>query len=248
MKVLVVDDEKNAREAIVTLMELYFPDDTIIYQAESVHSAIDVIYKTDPNLLLLDVRLKDGSGFDILKKLGTISIPVIFITAYEEFAIRAFKVSALDYLLKPIDPDELQQAVMKAKQKIEKEKIADRLEVFTRHFKEAESNRRMVLKTADAIFFIQLEDIIYCQAEGAYTRFFLAHEKPILVSRSLGEYEEMINNRHFIRVHQSFLVNMNRVIRYEKGDGGNLIVYQEQSIPVSIRKKETVLDYMNNLH
>ncbi len=248
MKVLVVDDEKNAREAIVTLLELYFPADTIIYQAESVHSAVDVIYKTDPDLLLLDIQLKDGSGFDILRKLDAISIPVIFITAYEEFAIRAFKFSAIDYLLKPIDPDELQQAVLKAKQKIEKERIADRLEVFTRHFKEAESNRRMVLKTADAIFFIQLEDIIYCQAEGAYTRFFLANEKPILVSRSLGEYEEMINSRHFIRVHQSFLVNMNRVIRYEKGDGGNLIVYREQSIPVSIRKKETVLEYMNSLH
>lgn len=248
MKVLVVDDEKNAREAIVTLLKLYFPEDTIIYQAESVHTAVDAIYKIVPDLLLLDIQLKDGSGFDILRKLEVISIPVIFITAYEEFAIQAFKFSALDYLLKPIDPDELQQAVLKAKQQIEKERIADRLEVFTQHFKEVESKRRMVLKTADAIFFIQLEDIIYCQAEGAYTRFFLANEKPILVSRSLGEYEEMINSRHFIRVHQSFLVNMNRVIRYEKGDGGNLIVYREQSIPVSTRKKEAVLEYMNSLH
>jgi len=247
MNILIVDDEKKARETIVEMVKLYAPAEVNIHEADGVSSAVEQIKKVNPDLLLLDINLKDGMGFDVLTKSENKDINVIFITAYEEYALKACKMSALDYLLKPVDPDELEKALLKAYNKTDKEKIFERVQAFMENMKGEKQAKKITLKTSDSIYIINVDDIVYCEADGNYTTFKLMDDRRIVVSKPLGDYEDMINRKEFIRTHQSFLVNMNHVIKYEKGDGGVLITANNQQVPVSTRKKEFVMQYFQNM-
>lgn len=248
MNILIVDDEKKARETISGIIRLYSDKAINIREAASVQEAHTAITKDTPDLLLLDIQLRDGNGFDLLKLINTENISIIFITAFEEYAIRACKVSALNYLLKPVDPDELISAIAKAKQKVEKEKMLERMDTFIQNMSGTTPQiRKIALKSADHISIVNVSDITFCKGEGNYTTFHLVDKRKILVSKSLGEYEETIHNNDFLRVHQSYLVNMNHILRYERGEGGTIITINEEQIPVSTRKKEQVIGYLNNL-
>jgi two-component system LytT family response regulator len=245
---LIVDDEKRARETIKEVIKLYCPEITSVSEADSVPTAVEAIHARNPDLVFLDIRLNDGSGFDVLKHLQDKKPGVIFITAYEEYAIQAFKVSALDYLLKPIDPDDFSAAVKRALQKINEGKFAERMDVFMKNMENASQGvKKMTLKTSDSIHVINIADIVYCEADRNYTNFHLITGEKILVSKSLGEYEDMLPAESFLRVHQSYLVNASHIKRYDKTDGGFLITANEKTIPVSTRKKDQLIQFLAKL-
>lgn len=247
MKILIVDDEKTARENCRMVLSLSGISGLVVHEADSVVSALKEIEDFQPDLLLLDIQLQDRSGFEILQSLAPRYIPTIFITAYNDFALKAFQVSALDYLLKPFDPSELTAAILKAQKRIQNDKIMEQLNVFSQQFKPAEP-KRIVLNTSDALHIVAIEDITYCLADGAYTHFFFTDRKQIMVSKTLAHFESIISSDHFIRTHQSYLVNMRHVTQFDKRNGGFLILPNEIEIPVSTRKKEEVLAHFKANH
>jgi two-component system, LytTR family, response regulator len=172
---------------------------------------------------------------------------VVFITAYNEFAIKAFKYAALDYLLKPVEMEELSRAVNEAIKINNRNGIADKLEMLLQRMKKTEASRKITLKTTEFIYVVPVDSILFCEADGAYTRFYLSDMRKVMVSKSLGEYEALIDDTDFIRTHQSYLVNMNHVIRFDKGLVPSLIMPHDHIVPVSSRKKEQVLNYLNQL-
>jgi two-component system, LytTR family, response regulator len=245
MKILIVDDEKMARENCLMVLSRTGIDNLVIREADSVPGALDAINEFDPDLLLLDIQLHDKTSFDILQTIAPRYIPTIFITAYNDFALKAFQVSALDYLLKPFDPSDLTAAILKAHKRIQNDRILEQLDVFRNQFKSAES-KRIVLNTADMLHIVDVDDITYCLADGAYTHFFFTNRKEILVSKTLAHFENIIDNNHFIRTHQSYLVNMRHVTQFDKRNGGFLILPNSIEIPVSTRKKEEVLAHFKS--
>lgn len=248
MNILVVDDEKRARESVVEVLRMYSKGLRNVYEADGVKSAKEIIGKTALDLVLLDIHLKDGSGFDLIQDIQAANLPVIFITAHQDYAIRAFKASALNYLLKPIDPDELLHSVTKAAILRQQAGFEEKLSVLLEQsMHKNEPPRRIVLRTAESIFVVLVEDIIYCEADKNYTTFHISNRPPILVSGNLGEYEELLSDPRFLRIHQSVLLNLHYIERYEKGDGGFVITRSGQQLPVSSRKKDQLMAYLNNI-
>ncbi len=247
MKILIVDDEKMARENCLIVLSRTGIDNLATREADSVASALKEIADFNPDLLLLDIQLNDKTGFDVLQAISPRYIPTIFITAYNDFALKAFQVSALDYLLKPFDPSDLTAALLKAHKRIQNDKILDQLDVFRQQIKTNEP-KRIVLNTADMLHIIDVDDITYCLADGAYTHFFFTDRKQILVSKTLAHFEGIISSNQFIRTHQSYLVNMRHVTQFDKRNGGFLILPNGIEIPVSTRKKEEVLAHFKANH
>jgi two-component system LytT family response regulator len=189
-----------------------------------------------------------GTGFDLLKKYTEIPFKIIFITAYQDHAVKAFKFSALDYLLKPVNPDELIAAVEKAQEAISKNKLSDKLEIFMNTMQDiGRAPKKIVLKTSDNIHIINISEIVRCEADGNYSSFHILNKKPVLVSNTLKEYDEMLSAQGFFRAHQSHLININQVERYEKKDGGCLIMKDGSQIPVAVRKKEELLSLLQGI-
>ncbi len=245
MHALIVDDEAFVRVALKEMLKMHCEDIEIIEEAGSITDGRQALEKTTPDIVFLDIRLSDGKGFDLLKGLNDIPFKVIFITAYEEYAITAFKFSAIDYLLKPIDVDELITAVEKAKVSIEKENTKLLMEAF---LKNQESNQKKIaLKTAEAIHLIDVKDIIRCNSDGNYTNFIIKDNKALLVSKTLKEFEELLSPYHFVRIHQSHLINLDYIEKYDKRSGGFVVLKDRSEIPVSTRKKEELLRLFESL-
>jgi len=248
IKAIIIDDEKRARETIRSLVELYCKNIIIVAEAENIVQAETEITKNNPDLIFLDISMPGGNGFDLLKKYRTLPFKVIFITAHNEHAIKAFKFSALDYILKPINPDELIAAVDKAESLIEKENVNQRLDIFMSNMESKTMDaKKIVLKTSDNIHIINVNDIVRCEADRNYSSFFLTNGKTILVSNTLKDYDELLSSFRFFRAHQSHLVNLNHIERYEKKDGGCLIMKDGSTVPVSVRKKEELLGLLQKI-
>jgi two-component system LytT family response regulator len=242
IRAVVIDDEPMAREALLALIERYSPEVEIIGTAGDIEAAVNIIRKGRPELIFLDVQLMDGTGFDVLNRLDNDSYKIVFVTAFEEYAITAFKFSAMDYLLKPVNPDELVKAVGKVQDSLDRESMTRRLEVlFENISSQARENRKIALRTATSMHIVNLSEIIRCQSEKNYTQFFLNGGDVITVSKTLKEFEEMLSPFGFVRVHQSHLVNLDHVRRYDKSDGGSLILSDDSQVPVSMRKKDDLM-------
>jgi two-component system, LytTR family, response regulator len=248
MRTLIVDDEKKARETIRSIIQLYCSEIKIVGEADSVSSGIELIKKEKPDLIFLDINLNDGSGFDLLKQFNPITFKTIFITAYQEHALKAFRFSALDYILKPVNPDELIAAVEKAKNFQIKEDINVKFESFITNMENISREvKKIVLKTSDSIYVVNVNEIVRCEADGNYTSFFLSNGKKILVSNTLKEYDDMLSPYNFFRAHQSHLVNIDYISSYEKKEGGYLIMKDKSEVPVSTRKKEPLLRLLEKI-
>jgi two-component system, LytTR family, response regulator len=248
IRAIIIDDEKKARETIRNMVELYCKNVDIIGEAEDIVTAAEIINILKPDLVFLDIKMPNGSGFDLLTQLGNIDFRVIFITAYAEYALRAFKFSAIDYILKPINPDELIASLNKVQTLMEKESINARLEAFISNMQNITREiKKIVLKTSDSIHVINVRDIIRCEADRNYTVFFLTDNKKILVSNTLKEYDDMLSPYRFFRTHQSHLVNIDYIERFEKKDGGFLVMKDKSEVPVSVRKKETLLSFLGKI-
>ena len=248
IKTIIIDDEVKARETILNMLAAYCPDVEVIATAGSVSEGEEILSLHHPDLVLLDIKMADGTGFDLLKRLDKINFFVIFITAFEEFAIRAFKFSALDYILKPLDPDELSNAVIKAKEEIEKESMSVKLDALFQNLGAlSKDTKKIVLKTTASVHIVNLKDIIRCESEKNYTHFFTSEGEEITVSKTLKEFNELLIDYSFYRVHQSHLINLAHMKRYEKQDGGFIVMDDNSRVPVSFRKKEDLMKLFKNL-
>ncbi len=248
LKAIIVDDVRKIRESLKDLLEKYCPDVTIIAEAENVSDALIKINHHQPDLVFLDVEMPDGSGFDLLQKLTKINFKIIFITAYEEYAVKAFKHSAVDYLLKPVDKEELIEAIKKAKNVLEKEHAELKLQaLFSLIDKTKNETRKIILKTQESIYSINISDIVHCESEKNYTTFNLNDGQKIVVSTTLKEYEDLLTSFGFFRSHQSHLINLSFFDHYVKTDGGMIVLKSKTRIPVSSRKKEELLKLIEKL-
>jgi len=248
MKAIIVDDEKHARETISSILKLYCNNVSVVAEADNIATAYHAIEFHKPDLIFLDIDMPGGSGFDLLKKFNPPPFNVIFITAYQEHAVKAFKFSAIDYILKPVNPDELIEAVKKTEHVVEKNSLSVRLEAFLNNFNNPTvENKRIILKTADQIYLINVRDILRCESDGNYTYFFTIDGKKILVSTTIKEYEEMLSSFSFFRTHQSHLVNTSFIDRFDKKDGGFVIMRDNSSVPVAVRKKEALLKLLSSI-
>ena len=233
--VVVIDDESKARETIVNILGLSRSSLTIVGEADSVASGFDLIYRTQPDLVLLDINLTDGTGFDLLKKFNGFQFKLIFITAHEEYAIQAFKFSAVDYILKPVVASDLLNAVEKAGKAIQQEETELKISALLANL---DKIKKIVLKTAESIHIIHVKNIIRCEADVNYTNFYLDNGERLIVSRTLKEFAEMLEPAGFFRTHQSHLVNLDHISRFDKTEGGHLVLADDSIVPVSSRKRE----------
>ena len=251
IRVIIVDDEENSRESLRGKLDLFCPEVEILAEVGGVDQAIEAITLHKPDAVFLDIQLAGESGFDILDKIRDaedLHPEIIFITAHNEFAIKAIKFSALDYLLKPIDPEELVKAVRKVEEEKGLPKKASSLNVLVENIRQAsDSPKKIVVPTSDGMHVIKLSDIIRLESSSNYTTFFINNEKSLLASKTLKEFDGMLSNYNFHRVHKSHLVNMNYLKRYVQTDGGYLVLEDGSKIPVANRKKEQLLSTLKNL-
>lgn len=240
IRAIAIDDEQYMLDEIKKKLVDFFPKEVVlISETRSVIDGIQAVEKFEPDLLLLDVHLLDGTGFDLIQNCSFKNFDVIFITGYDTNAIRAIKVGALDYILKPIDDTEFKEAVQKAIDHQDRERYLDTLvTVSNDHYKGLEKNR-IVLKTSDSIYAMDQDDILYCHSEGNYTTVYTQKSNKILVSGHIKKLEELLPPHIFIRCHQSYIINKNHVLKYSKR--GHLLLKNETKIPVSSRRKEMTL-------
>jgi two-component system LytT family response regulator len=248
LRLIVIDDLQNAREVIASIIKKHCKQVQLVGVADSVQSGIQAIKQHKPDLVLLDIQMHDGTGFDLLNKCKPVDFKVIFISAYEEHALKAFKFSALDYILKPIDSKELIAAIEKAEATIRQPPIASTLDVLENNYSNVgKESKKIVLKTADSIYAVNINEIVRCESEENYTHFYLADGKKILISKPLKEYDELLSEFGFFRIHQSHLINLDYFERYKKAYGGFAVMKDSAEIPVSTRKKDLFLRAIEKL-
>ena len=248
LRALVIDNETEIRESVLNLVTVFCPDISELGSANSVSSGIEKINLFKPDLVFLDVELGDGTGMSLLSHFAEITFDVIFITAHNKYAVDAFRLSAIDFLLKPINPEELVIAVQKVIEKKERNIIFSQLKILNENYKAAISaEAKIVLKDADSIFFVRTKDIIRCESDGAYTTFHLLDKEKIVISKTIKEYDDLLSPFGFLRTHQSHLVNSFYIKRFDKNDGGVLVLMDNYSVPVAQRKKETILDFLKRM-
>ena len=245
-KIVIIDDENRTRELIARMIDSFGFDVITIPEGENVQSGIEAIEKHQPDIVFLDIQMPDGTGFDVIRSIENKSFEVIFITAHEEFAIKAIKFSALDYLLKPIDTTELKAALEKALETIDEKKESSQFDALQKNIQPSEK-RRLVLKTQESVHVVELDQIIRCEADRNYTSFFLKDNKKILVSKTLKEYETLLSGHNFLRVQQSHLVNIDYVDRYDKKNGGAVVMKDGSEVPLSPAKRDLFFKRLANL-
>ncbi|WP_264520793.1 LytR/AlgR family response regulator transcription factor [Flavobacterium sp. N1994] len=247
---VLIDDDINLRDGMKGLLSLYAPDISIIGEADSVESGVKILNNLKPQIVFLDIQMNDGTGFDILEKLseinGKVTSHVIFVTAYEHYAIKAFRFSALDFLLKPVAPDDLEKVVDKIRMVLEKDNDYSHIDLLLENIrKKADNFKRIALSNSDGMHLLDINDIIRCESDDNYTKFFIKSGKPILISKTLKEYEELLSEYDFVRIHQSHLINLAYVKSYVKKENGFVVMHNDEHLPVSQRKRDLLQDVLS---
>jgi two-component system LytT family response regulator len=241
MDALIVEDEKNSYEVLNSLIQNFCPLISSITWVKTVDEAVVRISKTVPEIIFLDVNLNDENGFDLLERVKPIVSSIIFVSAYSEYAIRAFKFSALDYLLKPLDIVELRSAVDRASKSVSHEQ--SQYSTFLRNIRaKSVDNFTLALPTFEGIIFVKVRDILYCQAESNYTCFYLLNKSKILVSYTLKHYEELLSESNFFRIHHAYLINLDYVKEFIRKDGGYVTMINGVKLEVAKRRREDFFD------
>jgi two-component system LytT family response regulator len=241
IKAIIVEDEMASRAILKELIQEYCPDVEIIGEATAVQEAVNLISTDLPDLVFLDVDLPGESGFALVEHLPSIEFGIIFTTAYDEYALRAFRLSAIDYLLKPIDVDELMAAVEKAKKMLRVNRT-EHLEWLRNNYRREDP--RISIPTTNGYVFVKIDEILRCEAEGKYTSFFLANGKKLVTSRNIGEYESYLSEFQFFRIHRSTIVNLSHVRRYIRGKMPLLVLEDGTELPVAKSRKDELLDQL----
>lgn len=249
---LLIDDDQNLRNGMRQILNIYAPEISIIGEASNVKTGIESIETLKPKVVFLDIQLGDGTGFDILEQLakrnGKVTSHIVFITAHEEYAIKAFRFSALDFLLKPVDPEELQKVIMKIKEVLNQHDSFAHIDLLIENIRKKTNHfNKIALSTSDGIHLFEISDIIRCESEDNYTRFFIKDSKSILISKTLKEYEELLASHQFERIHQSHLINLSYLKSYIKKDGGYVVMTDNSHLPISQRKKDRLQQLLKSL-
>ena len=241
LSVAIIDDEPDARSILKSFLQDYCPDITVVGEAEDVPSGVALIRLSKPDIILLDIHLKKELGFDILDKFANPSFRIIFTTAYDNYALKAFRYYALDYLLKPIDPNLLINAIDKAKEDIEKNRFFQEQLNGVLHSHRTQSFDKIALPSAEGVALMEISNILYLKSDGNYSLFFTADGEKIIVSKTLKEFEQILPKEIFIRVHNSYIINVQFVKKVLKEDGGYAQLSNDEKIPISRRKKDAFL-------
>lgn len=247
IRVIVIDDENHARDSLIKILNRHCPEVLVVGQANGVQSGLDAIRELMPELVLLDIQMKDGTGFDLLAALPSIDFKVIFVTAFDKYALQAFKFSAVDYLMKPVNPSQLVEAVERAKIMI-LEHFRIQTHVLEENLKNiSKTNKKIIIKTTENIHLLEIRNIICCDSDSCYTTIHTSDGDKIMVSKTLKDYEELLADCGFYRVHKSNLINLLHIKRFERQDGGYIILTNNLRIPVSSRKRDHLLELIEKL-
>lgn len=247
IKAVIIEDEKELRDINRALLTDNFPQISIVGEADSVESGIQIIKDAKPDIVLMDIEIKGGTGFNILQKIKPYNFQLIFITAYNHLAVKAIKFSAIDYILKPVNEFEFNNAIENALQLVENNQMEMQVGNFFDHYEKKTQSKKIVLRTAEAMHIIDISDIVYCKSDNTYTTFYLTDGIEILVSRPIKEFANMLEEYNFIRPHQSYLVNLNFIKMLDKSDGGFIILTTGSNIPVSTRRKHSLMQILDKL-
>ncbi|HRN97743.1 MAG TPA: LytTR family DNA-binding domain-containing protein [Flavobacterium sp.] len=248
LRAVIIDDIESIRRDNVMMIRTHCPNISVIGQADSVESGVALVKQLSPDLVFLDVEMPDGTGFDLLQRLKPVTFKVIFITGYEDFAIRAFRFSAIDYLLKPLRSTDLIEAVAKAEESLGNDILEARLNNLFANLERPKNLQKLLLKTIDKIYSVNVQDIVHCEADKNYTTFHFINAPSLVVSTNLKEYDNLLTPHQFFRSHKSHLINMAYFDHFVKSEGGNTIVMKNKAaIPLSVRKKDEFLILLDSL-
>jgi two-component system LytT family response regulator len=241
MKAVIVDDEKDSRQILANYLAKYCPDVQVCGFGESVSTGLEAIQKSQPDIVFLDIEMPYGNGFDLLDKVGDVTFETVFVTAFDNYAIQALNQSAAYYLLKPIDIDELIKAVEKIKQERASEDYTGHARVLLDNLR-SKSPQKIMLPTLEGFEIVDIHTILYCEAEDNFTRFFFESGVPLLICRTLKYFEDVLGVHRFLRIHRSYLINPDHVVRYAKGKGGSVTMKNSQELEISPNKKKDFLE------
>jgi len=242
IRAVVIEDEEYSRTMLLRLLHEHCRQIHVVAEADSVGLGLTAIIEQRPQLVFLDIELQSETAFEILERLPEINFELIVTTAFDHYALRAIKFCAIDYLLKPIDLNELLIAVAKAEKRLNYGQLNKNLEALLNNLKTgSQNNHRIALPTLEGLLFVNVSDIIYCQSSGPYTQFFMKQPEKILTSRHLKEYEDLLKGYNFIRIHKSYVVNLHEIQKYIRGEGGQLIMSNGAALAVSKQRKENFL-------
>jgi len=247
IRVVIIDDEDHIRNSLVKLLAKHCKDVDVIGTAFSVASGINVINELHPDLVLLDIQMNDGTGFDLLNSFTSIDFKIIFVTAYDQYALQAFRFSAIDYLLKPVNPEQLVDTINRTGQMI-REHYNLQMNTLRQNLKAiTKQDKKIIFKTTDQIHLLDLKNIVSLQSDSCYTTAHTIEGEHIMVAKTLKEYEEILSDCGFYRVHKSHLINLVHIKRFEKQDGGVIVLTNDLRIPVASRKREEMLGLLDKL-
>jgi two-component system, LytTR family, response regulator len=238
---VIIDDEEGARESLANILKNYVPEVEVLGKAASAHEGYDLIKKVSPQLVFLDVEMPNENAFDLIDKFDSVDFEIIFVTAYDHYAIQAIKSSALDYLLKPIDIDDLKSAVAKLEYKISQPQKDEQFDLLLDSVNSNKPHKKIAIPESDGLMFVDVNDILRCESDGNYTIIYLKSEKRVVSSKTLGDYAEILKNNEFFRTHRSHLINLNEIHKFVKGDGGYILMSDKSEVEISRRKKQEFL-------
>jgi len=247
LRTVIIDDEDHIRDSLTKLLAKHCPQVTIAGTASSVASGKKVIEELHPDLVLLDIQMNDGTGFDLLQSFFPIEFKVIFITAFDQYALQAFRFSAVDYLLKPVNPEHLVAAIDRAALLV-RDQFNMQMNALYENLKSvARQDKKIILKTTEQIHLLDLKNIVSLESDSCYTTVHTMEGEHIMVAKTLKEYEEMLSGCGFYRVHKSFLINLAHIKRFDRQDGGYIVLTNDLKIPVASRKREEMMELLERM-
>jgi two-component system LytT family response regulator len=242
IRTILVDDEIDSIRILQRLLEDYCPKVNIVGTANGVETAVELIREIRPDLVLLDIEMSQGNAFDLLNQLLPLTFQVIFVTAFDNYAIRAFKYSAVDYLLKPVDIDDLRDAIDRVREKPEEKDLAEQMRILLNNVGMLQlSQQKMAIPTVTGLNFVPVQDILRFEAKGNYTIIYLAGGETVMATRTVRDYEEVLPENIFCRIHSSHIINLTRIEKYQKGRGGSVLMEDGTMIEVASRRREEFL-------
>ncbi|WP_411031729.1 LytR/AlgR family response regulator transcription factor [Spongiimicrobium sp. 3-5] len=242
LKAIIVDDEQHCIDRIMQLLSGYQETLTLAGSGNTVSEALKLINSERPDVVFLDVHLNDETGFDLLRKLISIDFEIVFTTAYDKYAVEAFRFSALDYLLKPVDAIEFEETITRIREKTGLKDTTKKIEALFHNFEhKVKRSKKIIVPTLDGLILLTTNDIIRCQSDGNYTNIFHVGDKKITATKTLKHFEELLGEDYFFRIHKSHFINMAFVEKYLKGKGGYVLMADGSHIEVAVRRKEEFL-------
>lgn len=249
MKTIVVEDELNNLNLLSHFLKKYCPEVDLIASCQTKDQGVELVNQLNPDLLFLDIVLEESTAFELLEEIDHKDVKIVFITAFDEYALKAFRYHAVDYLLKPLQIDELVNVVRRLKEEDEKNTLFDEnddLETLSKSLKKS-GNNYVIISNIDKVNFIKNDEIIYCKSSGRYTEFFITDGRKLLASKSLGEYETILNSNYFFRIHKSYIVNLDKILNINKKAGNFCELKDGSYLPISRRRMESLIKYINSM-